>query len=210
MAAYRSGNIPAMAAQRAFDFADRQIRRREQQDEADREVRVLESMRNNAAQTPIRKMIEFTAEFANEQPDILLRKEHVQARHVDPSLPWNECCSPKLEAHMREVRGLIAARFTHLRSLTVDDILKWNDRDDTIEILTVFARCVAARWRSTDIISGKSYKTTRQIQSIEHSFERNMAFWNGVKPGKDTLVVTGTPQQRLLDVSRARMVESLW
>ena len=181
--AHNVGANPVEDAVRRLAVGALDERQRQQHDGANTDM--MDNLGRLGMLFGLRKVIEFTAEFANELPARLFQPQFLPPRRepFPPAAHWRMIAAPKLEAHMREVACIITQRYEHLKALTVEHIINVTAadfREYRMRCLTVFARCVAARWRSTEITSGKSYKTARQIEAIEAAFNSNMSFWRDV------------------------------
>ena len=100
--------------------------------------------------------------------------------------PWQYFVSDKLEAHCREVTEIIRVRHARrMPHVTTDDIVKWEDTGDSKAILTAYCRCVATRWRTSSIIAGQQYKSTKMIDTIKQAFLENLSFFSGVAARKN-------------------------
>ena len=144
----------------------------------------------------VAKLIGFSSEFADEDAHGLLSR----AAKADMALnggefprrgrPWEYFVSSKLEANCREVTEIIRVRHrTTLGTLTTSDLVSW-DSPASKAILTAYCRCVATRWRTSSIIAGQQYKSTKMIDTIKQAFLEHLSFFAGVhKTKKGTLVL---------------------
>lgn len=135
----------------------------------------------------VAKLIGFTAEFADEDAHGLISKAAKTMMSQSggtfpmPGREWYWFVSDKLEAHVREVMEIIRVRCPQLRAMKPADIIKWDDDNpDNARILTAFCRSVATRWRTSAIIAGQQYKSTKMIDTIKQAFLEHLSFFAGV------------------------------
>ena len=135
----------------------------------------------------VAKLIGFVSEFADEDTHGLISPVAKRAMAIgggtfpESNRPWQYFVSDKLEAHCREVTEIIRVRHARrLPQVTTSDIVKWQDKGDSKAILTAYCRCVATRWRTSSIIAGQQYKSTKMIDTIKQAFLENLSFFSGV------------------------------
>ena len=162
---------------------ERQFQREEQETEED--VDFLSKI-HDGGYPEVAKLIGFTAEFADEDAHGLISPNAKAQMNVNGGMfpkkghTWDFFVSDKLEAHCREVTEIIRVRHRHrLGDVETKDIVKWVDKDSKA-ILTAYCRCVATRWRTSSIIAGQQYKSTKMIDTIKQAFLEHLSFFAGV------------------------------
>ena len=135
----------------------------------------------------VAKLIGFSSEFADEDAHGLLsgaaKSEMARNGGEFPASgkKWYYFVSAKLEAHCREVTEIIRARHNkNLGNLETADIVVWNTPHSKA-ILTAYCRCVATRWRTSSIIAGQQYKSTKMIDTIKQAFLEHLSFFAAVR-----------------------------
>ena len=150
------------------------------------DVDFLDKLRNGGY-VEVAKLIGFTAEFADEDAHGLISTAAKTMMSQSggtfpmPGRQWHWFVSDKLEAHVREVLEIIRVRCPQLRAMKPTDIIRWEeDNFDNARILTAFCRSVATRWRTSAIIAGQQYKSTKMIDTIKQAFLEHLSFFAGV------------------------------
>ena len=94
---------------------------------------------------------------------------------------------------IRDSTEIIRARHTrNLGTLHTTDIVRW-DTPQSKAILTAYCRCVATRWRTSSIIAGQQYKSTKMIDTIKQAFLEHLSFFAAVKKLQNGQLVMDRP-----------------
>lgn len=190
---------------------ERQIAREER--EAEDDIDFLQKIRS-AKYVSVAKLIQFSAEFADEDAHGLISETAKrQMSQNGGSFPkqgksWDFFVSPKLEAHCREVTEIIKVRHArNLGNITTESLLNWETQDSKA-ILTAYCRCVATRWRTSSIIAGQQYKSTKMIDTIKQAFLEHLSFFSGVARSEDGTLCLFKPRPFGLDWNRDIIVDA--